>query len=300
MNKKQILSVFLKEGVLLSPETLERVNEENYEETLRSIKNGEKPGINTKTETKPEKGKRVVGVKEFLGYYNGKYDFLKEILLKKMDAVSINKGKKIFSKTSVIGRVKERTKKGFLIEDVTGEIEVTTDKKEIEKGDVIGLKGWFKEGGFMPDEFVWPDIPLTNNPELPDFLLTEKTSAKTTEKTGKSVLLISLDSRKEGRENPAWISVSEKGKGFLVLVFKPEERVSPEDFPNFFKRRELPHKKDGGIHITSVIKNIPNVVWFVQNRKNWTRNYRGVVVVSTDNESFFEYRKNEGGKFNKI
>ncbi len=69
---------------------------------------------------------------------------------------------------------------------------------------------------------------------------------------------------------------------------------------NFLKRRELPHERKAGIYTPYLIEKIPNIVWLIENKGNWTKNYRGVIVVSTDHESFFQYKENEGGKFEKI
>jgi len=300
MNKKQILSMFLKEGVLVPPDLLVKINEDNYEEILKSLKGEGTSGKETKKTFKTEKRRKESSVKDLLDHYSRKYEFLKGVLLKKVNAVSINKGKKIFSKTSIIGRVKERTARGFVVEDVTGETEVVTDKKGILEGDVIGLKGWFKEGGFLPDEFVWPDIPLENKAELPDFLLTKRLTEKIMERGEKGVFLVNIDSSEKEKQNPSRINISHGEKNFLVLVFKPDEEISDQDFPKILKRMELPHREDGGIYTSYLIENVPDVIWFIENRKNWTKNYKGLVMVSTDHESFFEYKKNEGGKFDKI
>jgi len=300
MNKKQILSIFLKEGFHIPPDLLEKINEENYEEFLRSLKDEKKPEGEPKITTGVEKERKKASVKDFLDYYSRKYEFLKEVLLKKMDAVSINKGKKIFSKTSILGRVREKTKNGFIIEDVTGETEALTDNKEISPGDVVGLRGWFKEGGFFSEELVWPDIPLTNKGELPEILLTRKLTERVKERTGKDTITINLESGEGKVQNPGWVSVLHREKKISILVFKPEKTIGDRDFMEFLKRRELPHKEEIGMYAPYLIEKIPDIIWLIENKENWTKNYKGIVVVSTDHESFFEYTERDGGKFEKI
>ncbi|NIO21515.1 MAG: hypothetical protein GTN76_12435 [Candidatus Aenigmarchaeota archaeon] len=298
MNKKQIISVFLKEGVMVPPTLLETINEDNYEDILRELKEGKKEKPKIKTENK--KKRKEATVKDFLDYYGKKYEILKGVLLKKMDAVSINKGKKIFSKTSIIGRVREKTKNGFVIEDITGGTEVVMDNKNILPGDIVGLRGWFKEGGFFPDEIIWPDIPLTDKGKIPDILLTRKLSEELKEKTGKGFAVINLESEENGNLNPRWIRLQHGGKETLILVFKPEDVIGNQEFVNFLKRRELPHREEAGIYTPYLIENIPNIIWLIENKENWSKNYKGIVVASTDHESFFEYSEINGGKFGKI
>lgn len=298
MNKKGIISFFLKEGIMLSPELLERINENNKEEILRELK-GENKEEGEKKEERNERG-RGVSVEDVLKYYRKKYEIMSNILLKKLDAVSINKGKKIFSKTSIIGRVKERTTKGFIIEDVTGETEVITDNRTVSIGDVIGLKGWFKENGFFPEEIIWPDIPLSNKGNIPNILLTRKLTDRVREEGGKGFIIINLDSQTKMNENPFWLFTQNKEKKTSVLVLKPPKKIEHQMVANFLKRRELPHEKEVGSYITYLLEEIPDVLWLVDNKENWSKNYKGVLVVSTDEESFFEYKEGKGGRFGKI
>lgn len=299
MNKKQILSMFLEEGVLIPPDLLEKVDEENYEEVLKSLKGEKKTGDEARTPTKAEKKRNEASVKDFLDYYSRKYEFLKGVLLKKMEAVSINKGKKIFSKTSIIGRVKEKTASGFIIEDVTGEAEVATESKGILPGDVIGLKGWFKEGGFLADEVVWPDIPLTNTARVPKFLLARRLTEGIRERSERGVV-INLGSEGKETPNPDHITVMHRNEKISVLVFKPEKAIGNEGVAWFLKRRELPHRGGMEIYTSHLIEKIPNILWLAENKENWTKNYKGIIIVSTDHKSLFEYTEEDGGKFEEI
>ncbi|MHC1587327.1 MAG: hypothetical protein ACXQTX_02450 [Candidatus Syntropharchaeia archaeon] len=294
MNKREIIARFLKEGILIPPELLERVNEENYEEILRSLREGDKKTKRKEGGIKGTEKKTEISVKEVLDYHSRKYEFLKSLLLRKMDAVSINKGKKMFSKIGIIGRVKEITGKGFVVEDVTGEVEVVGEG-EVKIGDVIGVKGWFKEGVFLPEEIIWPDVPLGRETNLPSFILTYKPLEQM---KNKETVIIDVNPEEVEAENPTQMSVMYGNERLRILVFKPEEDLKEEDVIRFLKRREVP-KKEKEIHINYLLEDIPNIIWVIENRRNWMRNYKGVVLVSTDKESFFVYRKERGGEFLK-
>ena len=174
MDKKEIIGMFLKKGVLLSPGELEKINKENYMQILES-----KSGATEKKEhavKEPMRGK--ISTEEFIKICNRKFEFLRETLLKKIEAVSINKGRKVFSEVAIIGRVKELTGKGFVIEDVTGETETVTENKGVNAGDVLGMSGFFKENRFFPKQVIWPDIPLENSPKPIQTKITLTTKVK--------------------------------------------------------------------------------------------------------------------------
>ncbi len=303
MNKKQIMSAFLEEGILVPPEMWAKVNEKNYMEILKSLKEGKtkKEPPQRKKDAKPtQKTCKSASVEDFINYYEKKYTFLKNILLKKMDAVSINKGKKLFSKTSIIGRVKENTTKGFVVEDVTGETEVITDNKDVLEGDVIGLTGWFKEGVFFPEKIIWPDIPLTTErEETPDLLLAEKLTEKITKK-GDSGELIITPGPETKKTRPSYIDLSHKGSRLSVLFFRPKKPATESEILGFLKRREIPCEDGVGVNTSCLIKKIPNIIWLAGNKENWAKNYKGIILVSTDKESFYELKKNGEGRFGKI
>ena len=304
MNKKQIMSAFLKEGILVPPEMWGEVNEKNYMEILELLKKGKRKkeapqgkGKETKSTKNTDKS---VFVEDIINYYEKKYNFLKNLLLKKMDAVSINKGKKLFSKTSIIGRVKDKTPKGVVVEDITGETEVITDNKNVREGDVVGLIGWFKEGVFFPEKIIWPDIPLTTErEETPDLLLAEKLTEKITKKEDSGELIITPGPETK-KTTPSYINLSRKGIQLSVLFFRPRKPVTESEILGFLKRRELPCEDGVGVNTSCLIEKIPNIIWLAGNKENWNRNYKGIILISTNKESFYELKKNGEGRFGKI
>ena len=295
MNKREIIDFFLKRGVLLSPEELEGTNKENYMKILEKKRGKQKDekGEDFVVE-EPKKGK--ISAEDFIKTYNKKFEFLKEKLLKKTEAVSINKGKKIFSKVTIIGRVKETTPKGFVLEDVTGETEVVEEKEKPNTGDVLGAKGFFKENSFFPEQIIWPDIPLDNNPDTIKKPLTLTTKVK----ENMNGLIIcpkaeGKDSVITGFDGLGKIKISNEGKEIIVLAYSPGERFDEEEAVKVLKRRIVPEDEI----LDNLITEIPDIFWLFDNEKNWTRNYRGVIIISTSKSSFAEYEKGNI-KFEKI
>jgi DNA polymerase II small subunit/DNA polymerase delta subunit B len=107
-------------------------------------------------------------IHEYVKQLNKRYNFLQNILIKKLElsnVISINKCS--IGTVSVIGFVKEREERGdtlFLtLEDPTGEIRAVVEKergKKIEEDDVIAVSGSFDGKIIKIDKILYPDIPL--------------------------------------------------------------------------------------------------------------------------------------------
>jgi len=99
---------------------------------------------------------------------NNRYNFLQDILLKKVELsniVSINKCSN--GNVSVIGLIKDKEEKidNYIIslEDPTGEIQVSLGKKIGEKialDDVVAVSGKFSNKILVADKILFPDVPL--------------------------------------------------------------------------------------------------------------------------------------------
>jgi len=285
MNKKDIIDLFLKNGVMLAPDELENINEQNYMQVLEK-KLGE-----TNDEiliAKQSSGKISCG--DFIKLSNRKFEFLREILLKKTDAVSINKGRKVFAEATIIGRVKERNANGFVLEDVTGETEVMNENNDVKTGDIVGLRGFFKENRFFPNQIIWPDIPLENNPRPPGAKITLTARIKET----MAGLIICPSGGKAGNIISGFgrlgsIKIKKHGGEIHLLAFSPEREMNDGDAVKTLKKRQI---SDDGI-ADNLIADIPGIFWLFNNGKNWTKNYRGVVIISSDSGSFAEYDNGE-------
>lgn len=286
MDKKEILEMFLKNGIMLSPEEFEAIDEKNYMQALRKM-SGEKSGSETVIAT-PRTGRMTCD--QFIRACNAKFEFLRGEILKKTEAVSINKGKKVFSEATIIGRVKESTSRGFILEDITGEIEVVNENKDVRAGDVIGLKGFFKENRFFPSQVIWPDIPLSNSPALSGIRMTLTT--KITEGMAGTIICPEAgkaDNVITGFNRLGTIKISKHDARITVLAYSPAGEMGEEAAVRMLKKRVIPEE---GI-VENLIAEIPGILWIFNNGRNWTKNYRGVLIASSDSGSFVEYDGDE-------
>jgi hypothetical protein len=292
MEKKDILELFLKNGILLSPEEFEATDEKNYMQLLER-RSGEKKDSEVAV-FRPKTGK--ISCEQFIKICSSKFEFLKDEILKKTEAVSINKGKRVFSEATIIGRVKEMTSNGFILEDITGETEVVSEGKDIHISDILGLKGFFRENKFFPNQVIWPDIPLDNSPERSGAGVTLTTKVK----EDMSGVIVCPDSEKTANVITGFgrfgvIKVSKQHVKSVIIAYSPPNEVSEDAAVKILKKRVIPEKDI----VENMITEIPGILWLFNNGRNWTKNYRGVLVISSDSGSFAEY---DGGEvvFGKI
>jgi hypothetical protein len=234
MEKKIMVEQLLKKGILVSPEELERMNETNNKKNITSEEY----------------------VKELLE----KHKTLEREILRKTEPTSINKIG--FTGASIVGVVTEKTENGFVLQDATNEVNVISSS-EAEKGNLIGVKGFMRNGFFVSDEILWPDIPLqrkANN--LPKTMFAERRAAG--------------DFVSPGTKETHYM---EKGK-LSILFF--HGGIDEETGVRILKSRMIP-----GI-IPFLITKIPDFFWILGS-KNWFRTYKGVAIISTDSDSYAIY-----------
>ncbi len=290
--KQHIIKQFLKEGILLSPESLDAIDESNSEQLLSQAKSSKQLVFSTTPESPSPTHKQAIHVRkieekesmtaqDFAAFYNSRFEGIKGILAKKLEGpISVSNAKKSASDVVTIGMVRESTQRGFIIEDTTGWVEVISKAEDVVEDDVIGVKGVAKEGKVFAQETIWPDIPLSynHNPvDTPIFLSVKKEKGATvtpgsTHFSGESVSF----------SNPGWVTIS-SGKGSTtVLVYRPEKAVSPKEALSWLKKRHIQHSKTT-IRWTEdplIIEPIPNILWIVAEER-WKEIYKGVVVVSS-------------------
>ncbi|MFH1445517.1 MAG: hypothetical protein ABIF08_03495 [Nanoarchaeota archaeon] len=290
MEKKEIVKIFMENGVLLQPKELENINESNYLKMLETHKNKSEHSIKKQPETniekedtaiifdiKPFNKKTKMEPKDFINYYNKKYSGIRDLLIRKLNAVSINKAKELTSTSNIIGMIKERTQNGFIMEDQTGSLEIITNN-DLLIGDVICIIGTSREGKFLVKEVVYPDIPLTHKPNIVD---TEISLLK-----NKDDWSISINSTTKSVVVPAKIKIKRNSSEIVILVFKPEKPIMQDVAVEFLKKRHLSPsrneiKYDEDIFI---IDPIPDILWLV-GEEEYVKNYKGVTIVSTGNRS---------------
>lgn len=240
---------------------------------------------------KPKAGR--ISCEQFIKISGSKFEFLREAILRKTEATSINKGKRISSEVTVIGRVRDFTKQGFVLEDVTGEADVVSENNNIRLGDVLGVRGFFKENNFLPNQTIWPDIPLENSPSPAHMRLVLTTKVRDEGMPG--VIVCPETDRScniiTGFGRVGNITITKDGSDVTIIAYSSQTETKEDDAVRILKKRLIP---DESI-IDNLISGIPNIFWLFNNGRNWSKNYRGVLIISTDNESFAEYDGEEVG-----
>ncbi len=303
MDKKEMLRLLLKSGVLLSPELVENLNEDRMRQLLHSAGQSDEIVFTKTDESAPSarvtktKTKNKLGVQDFTDYYKTRYNTIKEMLSAKLNAVSINNAKSAFSEISVIGMVRELTPSGMILEDPTGEIPVILqgeNTNHVAVDDVIGLTGSVKEGKMFAREVVLPDVPLSNKPERIDIniILTAQLTQEIEAMGSVGFIITPATPSKKSRRiitcphNPCWIGISKKTTKINILFYSPTEDATPEKAISWLRKRHLsPNKNEiRPPNDPHLINPIPTVFWLLQ-KNTWNENYKGVNIISCDRET---------------
>ena len=286
--KQHIIQKFLKEGILLSPDALEKADEINTEQLLDQAKNQkqivfapEKPNELTTT-VRELVAKEKMSPQDFISHYNTHFNGIRGLLLKKLtNPVSVSNAKKSLS-CSTIGMVRERTQRGFIIEDTTGWAEVVSKSEDVVEDDVIGLKGSTKEGVIFAEEIVWPDIPLNHKASAPDIdiCLSLKKEARPTI----SPQTAHVASKDFNLSNPAWVTISLGDQAMTILVYNPQRNIPKKEPISWLRKRHIRPARDQikWPEDPFLIEPIPNILWIVQPGDQWKEMYKGVAVISSD------------------
>ncbi|MBN2043220.1 MAG: hypothetical protein JW754_05460 [Candidatus Aenigmarchaeota archaeon] len=285
MDKKQILKELMKHGIAPTPDELNNISRENLSNFLDMKKHDQTDEVSTNIRILKNNGDKTLNSRDFIKKFNEKYETLRDILLKKTDAISINKARKIFAESVVVVRVKDIAREGFVVEDTTGEAEVVSKEDGIEIGDVIAIEGTFRDNRMFPEKIIFPDIPLSNHRDPVDGI-----DIKFTDKITGSFSGIVISTQAEPPENPenitnipnpAWLEITSGEKKLVILAFRTGNEITGKDAENILKKRMLP--KTNNMDMNNAISYVPDVFWISGNRENWNRNYKGVVIVSTGN-----------------
>jgi DNA polymerase II small subunit/DNA polymerase delta subunit B len=301
--KEGLVRKALEAGILLTPDLLENLDEEKLREMIDEAKQKDR-SILTERE-RPVKGRLVIKVRravpkpklvpeDFARYYRSKYEGISRLLLKKLDAVSINKVGE-YGEVSVIGMVRDPTQNGFILEDPTGEIEVISER-EPARDDVIGVKGTSREGKLMEKEIVLPDVPLGNGPRkisnLSILLTTALTERAKPMLQATNFTLIpkpgDQDLTEKEKEqvitnftNPTWVTISSQGTEINILAYSPGKETGHDQAKDFLRKRHLSpdNSQVPGPEDPFLLDPVPDVLWLIS-PKRFAENYKGVTVVS--------------------
>lgn len=279
MDKRDAIKRLYSRGIMLSPKELENLSEEGLEKLLR-------PGDDKKEAFSDSRGlsvklkkhtkKKKLSPQDFIDHYNNKYEKLRTLILKKMDAVSITNAKTGPSPCGIIGIVRGITQVGFIFEDQTGEIEVVrsgiAELEKIEPDDVLGLKGLSREGKFFPREVIWPGMPPNHK--------TGRINNMNVTLSGNDPPALTLGGKNiRIAESPEWIYISRSQDTVIILAFRASN-TTREDAVSYLKKRSLPEPSPpASPNPACLIEEIPDILWLIQDQE-WTETHQGVTIIS--------------------
>ena len=296
--KQQIIRQFLEEGILVSPDALEKIDEKNADSALEQAKSagtivfspgeGEASAEETNVSVRKLQRRQKFTPQDFAAYYNSRFEGLRAILEKKLgDVLSVANARRSAGQVSAIGMVREATPRGFIMEDTTGWAEVITKSEDVAPDDVIGVRGAVKEERIFAEELIWPDVPLSRSNNRPGMkiLLTDKDGHKAEEDTivVTPEAVHGFDKKKSSLPNPGWITINKDPLAVTILVYRPDKPVTAKEAFAWLRKRHIcPDRSQiRGTDDPFLIEPIPDVLWIVQAEK-WKESYKGVIVVSTD------------------
>lgn len=294
MGKQEIVRRLLEMGIMASPETLKTIDAQGFEAFVANNKQnhcmvvqGEHKGGTPLTCCVGETvGKAELTPEDVIRANADRFKKIGSMLLRKMDAVSINNIDKTSSKVGLVGMVKEIAGKGFVLEDSTGEVPVRCEAK-VELDDIIGVRGWMRQNTLFAEEVVYPDIPIDrpiNN--LPSTLMLQGDG--NVESGDADVILSSTTVRdREGNEktipNPGWIFLDDGSSKMTVMVYRTKQPISKEEALSWLRKRYV---QGGEANIPDqgrILETIPDILWMVSRNEPWTANYKGVTLLSFGN-----------------
>jgi DNA polymerase II small subunit/DNA polymerase delta subunit B len=295
MEKEKIIKRLLENGILVSPEELEKLNGKNIDEFIGKMKeagavktpdkDAEKHEGGAVINIRKKKAKTKLSVKDVAEFYTDKFNKIKGVISEKAEVVSINKLKGIFSDTCIVGMVTELTARGFALQDTTGSIEVVSKHKP-EVNDVIGVRGIPREKTFFESEIVFPDIAM--NREIGKIkgaraVLAEKISGPV---EGANFIISPSPGFKDDKvitdfPNPGFIEIKKNAKEKIdVLVYRPPKEVNLNKAAELLKKRHLMVDKwqiDSN-QDNFFIDKVPDVFWVISDGRG-KMIYKGVLVV---------------------
>ncbi len=291
MEREAIVRKLLSLGVMATPEILKKIETTGLDAFLEKTKKNRGMVIQVDEEAAEKLSCCVRGAAtkleltpdDIIQLNAEKYKRIRDFLLRKIEAVSINNIGRTNSKLSVVGMVKERTSQGFVLEDGTGEVEVRSQEK-VELDDVVGVRGWVREKTLFGEEVVYPDIPMNrvvNNLDNTLLLAGEPGSqAKSADIVLTPLTVTDVEGNEKDIPNPAWIFLEKGNKKMAIIVYRPHEQTRKEDALAWLKKRYIGTDKIPAPSSERILETIPDILWVAAENEPWTENYKGVTLVS--------------------
>jgi hypothetical protein len=225
--------------------------------------------------------KHVMTPEEAVAMNMERFEKIRKMLLRKVDAVSIKNLGKSTQKVSIVGMVREKDGGGLILEDGSGEILVKA-KDALRPDDIVGARGWARDGTFFAEEIFYPDVPINREPCTLGKKLILSCDGKPATKGDFVLTPCALIGSGEDKAltNPAWIFLESGGKKVTVLVYRPHSPASREDALSWLRKRYMSGGEDLFSGPENVIDDIPDIFWVVSGTDPWHENYKGVSIIS--------------------
>jgi len=276
-------------GFLVDEKITDRIEKLNEEEFYKLVENLKKQNVFIVNEEilrnvfvnevkilKRLKKTEKFTVQDFVKNLNNRYDFLKNILVKKLELsniVSINKCS--VGSVSVIGllKLKEEKNDNFIIslEDSTGEIKAIITKKLGEKlslDDVVAVSGRINNKILFIDKILFPDVPLKpvvySKESVKVAFLSDKKDVKTDYLIYKNKIEDKIKNKDYKITTPTILKIN----NVVILL------ILGSDPLEVLKKRYVDIEKNDFL-----IEPSPDVVF---TDKNVNTNYKGISIVSKD------------------
>ncbi len=283
MQKDKIVRRFLEEGILLSPQTLESIDDADIEGTIQQARKEKCLVFGTK-KAPYELVIEKITIKDRLqpadmaSFYKKKFEGLKRILETKVEAVSINRAGKAFGSATIIGMVSEILPNGFVVEDTTGAIDVMSkDKPDID--DVIAVKGVGREGKFFASEIIFPDISILRKTRSIDMSITFLDEQK---ESGADICF-SFEPLKDCNvlPNPGHIRLKKGEESMYIIAYRPPFPITCKKAADLLKKRHLQLERNqiGSDKDSFIMADEPEIIWLHSNAAEKFV-YKGTLIVS--------------------
>ena len=226
---------------------------------------------------------------EILEQRKSNHETIKGLLLSKTSAVSISNAGEGQS-VSLIGMVKRVGDGTFLLEDVTGEIEVSCPSGcNVSPGDVVCARGTVRGGRMLCSDVLYPDVPLLRSVgriEATMLLVPGKGKPAAPADIILSTEAIDTDSKNiVFSSSPTHLCVYRDGK-VNVTFYRSDDEISRQDAIGMLKKRLLRKTKALVADEESfLIEPVPDILWIASHGGEWIETYKGVTIVHTPEDS---------------
>jgi hypothetical protein len=291
MDKQSLVREFLKKGVLVSPSTLQDMEDGKIKKELpsseakSSVVLGEKrKGMRcTLRGAGAAAQKGSMTPEDAVRTYRERFEKLRGLLLRKTDAVSVKNAVRENSKVSVIGMVREADTSSFLLEDTTGTIPVRSSVKVL-PDDVLSATGWVRDGTLIAESISYPDISISHDVACASGRLL--LSFASGPDAGHADVVITPDTLKDAYgekrlQTPAWAYIEDaSGATVSVFIYVHEGSIDQNLALSWLRRRVVGSPGPFVRENTSILDREPDIFWVIGTNEPWTANYKGVTIVS--------------------